>query len=340
MGERDAGRRAGRSQTATEVLGTIDRRLRQGTELDVRWVPTGFGVLDEVLGGGLKSGELITLGGPPGVGKTIVALQWARNIAKAGNRAVFVCYEHDPATLLIRLLALEAGEVSGNERLATAVAAALARGDAERRGLAEVLAEVDGGSEALDRLQAYADDLVLVRGYGRHTSLAVLRELVQPHLSTSHQTVLFIDYLQKIPERREAANETERVTRTVESVKDVALDLHLPVVLISAIDAEGMRASRIRLHHLRGASAIAFESDIVVMINDKKDAVSKVHLTYDPIRARTFQDWAVFSIEKNRGGASQFDLEFEKDFAHFRFSPDGGIVSEQLVNERVAEQGL
>jgi replicative DNA helicase len=340
VGEEPAPRRASRAQTASEVLGTIDRRLRRGTEVDVRRVPTGFGILDEVLGGGLSVGDLLTLGGPPGVGKTIVALQWARNIAKSGSRAVFVCYEHDPATLLTRLLALEAGEADGNERLASAVGAALARGDAERRGLAEVLSEVDGGTEALERLQAYADDLVLIRGFGRHTTLSVLRELVEPHVSSSRKTVLFVDYLQKIPERREAPTETDRVTRTVEAVKDLALDLHVPVVLISAIDSEGMRVSRIRLHHLRGASAIAFESDVVLMINDKKKAVSKVHLTYDPVRARTFGDWAVFSIEKNRGGISQFDLEFEKDFAHFRFSPDGGIVSEQLVSERIDESEL
>jgi replicative DNA helicase len=72
------------------------------------------------------------------------------------------------------------------------------------------------------------------------------------------------------------------------------------VVLLSAVDAEGMRASRLRLFHLRGSSAIAFESDVVVMMNSKEKAISKVHLTYDAVRARSFRNYVVFSVEKNR----------------------------------------
>jgi hypothetical protein len=46
------------------------------------------------------------------------------------------------------------------------------------------------------------------------------------------------------------------------------------------------------------------------------------------------------SIEKNRGGPNLIDLEFRKDFRHFRFDPDGGIVSEKLVDERSDEQEI
>jgi replicative DNA helicase len=114
----------------------------------------------------------------------------------------------------------------------------------------------------------------------------------------------------------------------------------VPVVLLSAVDAEGMRANRLRMYHLRGSSAIAFESDVVLMLNSKEKAVSKIHLSYDTQRARQFRDWVVMSVEKNRGGPNLIDLEFRKDFRHFRFDPEGGIVSEKLVDERSDEQEI
>lgn len=328
-----------RVQTTSEVLEQLDTRLKSHEETDVRSVPTGFDVLDDILGGGLHPGELLLLGGPPGVGKTIAALQWARQLARRGETALFVCYEHEPTTLLVRLLGLEIGEGGGDEKLAQGLTGLLAEGDATGRGLDELLRGHPSGSQALERLRSYADRLVMVRASGAHTTLEQIDELMREHSAAGTTSVLFLDYLQKIPMQPEPAEEAEKVTRTVEGLKDLALEHHMPVVLLSAVDSEGMRASRLRLFHLRGSSAIAFESDVVVMMNSKEKAVAKVHLTYDPVRARDFRNWVVFSIEKNRGGPNLLDLEYGKDFAHFRFDPDGGIVSEKLVDERIDETG-
>jgi replicative DNA helicase len=330
-----------RAQTVTEVLSHLDEQLRSGEDADLRVVPTGFGILDDVLGGGLRSGELLLLGGPPGVGKTIAALQWAREVARGGRTAIFACYEHEPTTLLVRLLGLEAGELGVQaDAFARDLGALLAEGDASGRGIEAVLAEHPGGQDALGRVKEYADRLVLVRASGAHTTTEEMAALVEQHRPADEGAVLFVDYLQKIPLQPEPPTESEKVTRTVEALKDLALEYHVPVILLSAVDAEGMRASRLRMYHLRGSSAIAFESDVVLMMNSKEKAVSKVHLSYDTVRARSFKDWVVVSIEKNRGGPNLIDLEFRKDFRHFRLDPDGGLVSEKLVDERSDEQEL
>jgi replicative DNA helicase len=329
-----------RVQTTTDVLRQLDDRMRSGEESDVRTVPTGFDVLDDILGGGLHAGELLLLGGPPGVGKTIAALQWARQLAQEGHTAIFACYEHEPTTLLVRLLGLEVGELGGDERFAQGIVRLLAEGDATGRGIDEVLTEHPIGQQALERIRSYADRLIMVRASGAHTTLDQLGEMMREHRVRGTTTVLFVDYLQKIPMQPEPSTEAEKVTRTVEGLKDLALEHHTPVVLLSAVDAEGMRASRLRLFHLRGSSAIAFESDVVVMMNSKEKAISKVHLTYDAVRARSFRNYVVFSVEKNRGGPNLIDLEYGKDFAHFRFNPEGGVVSEKLVDERLDEAEL
>jgi replicative DNA helicase len=333
-------RRPAVSHTVSEVLDELDRQMRDHVAIELRTVATRFPVLDEVLGGGLRAGELVLLGGPPGVGKTICALQWARNLARDGHRAVFVCYEHEPTTLLIRLLGMEAGEAGGDARVSRAIDRALTQGEAAGRGLREVLEDSQLGRRALDALRMYSDRLVLVRASGSHTTLTELERVVSLHRSDAGPTAVFVDYLQKIPLHPEPETEAEKVTRTVEGLKDLALELAVPVVLLSAVDAEGMQANRLRMYHLRGSSAIAFESDVILMLNDKHKAVSKVHLSYDTLAAQGFRDWVIMSVEKNRGGPNLIDLEFRKDFVHYRFDPLGGMVKEKLISERMDESAL
>jgi replicative DNA helicase len=335
--EQSKGHRSAHIATVAESLEQLDRGLRSHSTREVRTIPTQFPVLDDVLGGGLHGGELLMLGGPPGVGKTIMALQWARNMAKAGHLVIYACYEHEPITLLTRLLALESGEAGGNEGTAHDIERALSLADTTGTGLEDALDGTEGGSEALKRLREYQHKLIILRASGTHTTVDDLRDLVTPHVQASESAVLFIDYLQKIPLHPEPETESEKVTRTVEMTKDLALDLHIPTVMLSAVDSEGMRANRIRLYHLRGSSAIAFESDVVLMMNDKQRAISKIHLSYDPVGAREFKHWVVTSVEKNRGGPNLIDLQFRKDFGSFRFNPQGGVVTEKLVDERLDE---
>lgn len=53
-------------------------------------LPTGIDGLDEVLRGGLPQGNLHLLQGPPGAGKTTLALQFLRAGAEAGERTLYV----------------------------------------------------------------------------------------------------------------------------------------------------------------------------------------------------------------------------------------------------------
>ena len=68
------------------------------------------------------------------------------------------------------------------------------------------------------------------------------------------------------------------------------------------------------------------------MLNDKITAVSKRHTAFDTVRADDFRGQVVMSIEKNRSGPAGIDLEFRKDFAHYRFNPIGSVLEEQLID--------
>jgi replicative DNA helicase len=306
-------------RTAASVLDAIESGRIDSTAAPVA---TGFTPLDRVLNGGLRAGELICVGGAPGVGKTIVTLQWARATARAGGTAIYACYEHDEEALMARLIALEAGEQPASDQDVWV--------DLDDEG--RLIGSSEAMQRAAERVRTYADRLWLVRASGSGTGLDQLAELIEK--CKGPRRVLFVDYLQKVAYRN-GGDELERVTRIAEGLKDLALQTAVPIVSVVAGGSEGLAARRLRLYHLTASPAIAYESDVILLLNDKAHCVSKAHLAYDAVRAKTFHDYVVFSVEKNRRGPTAIDLEFRKDFGHFRFDPIGSLVAERLVDERV-----
>ncbi|MEB0272948.1 AAA family ATPase, partial [Pseudomonas sp. 5B4] len=61
----------------------------------------------------IRSGELVLIAGPQGLGKTTFAMQVGRNVARSGRAVLVFSYEHDLQTLRVRLVALEAGLLGG-----------------------------------------------------------------------------------------------------------------------------------------------------------------------------------------------------------------------------------
>src|SRR5690606_14625657 len=92
-----------------QVLERVDNRL-MSPESDVRIWGTGFPLLDDALGGGLRAGSLNLLAGSQGEGKTTFALQIARQCAKAGKPVLFFSFELEAESLLQKMLAAEAAD--------------------------------------------------------------------------------------------------------------------------------------------------------------------------------------------------------------------------------------
>jgi replicative DNA helicase len=315
--------------TALDALDALRRDDRPGP--GARAHPTGFRPLDEVLHGGVRAGDLTLLAGKPGQGKTTAALQWARNLAADGHSTVFACYEHDVVDLLTRLLLTELGHLAearrcGDELRLETLREHLRSVATGETTLEDVLASDPLLVEAERRMRAYGERLLLVPASGTLTDVEALGRLVEARAARA----LFVDYLQKIPVTGGVVSETDRVTRVAEGLKDLALRRSVAVVAISAADHAGLVDRRLHLHHLRGSSALAYEADVAIVLNEKLGIVSRLHLAYDTTRAHDFRELVVFSIEKNRRGLADVHLEFRKDFANHRFDPEGRWVSERL----------
>lgn len=318
------------------VLNDAESELGSGLSAAPRTWPTGFDPLDTYLGGGLRAGELALLGGPQGLGKTTFALQVLRQAVADGGNGLLFSFEHDNRTLLERFVALEAAEVMGEEGVPLRlVRQAMASVDAGSAPLAGRLAGENGAAEALEAIGRWGDRLSLHRSSGRQTTVEVIRDEVLAAVKDGDTPLVVVDYLQKVMAPG-AADESERVTHVVEALKDLALEAGVPIFAVVASDLEGIHTGkRLYVHNLRGSSSLAYEADVVLLLNEKYDIVARHHLVYDASNAERFRGYAVLSIDKNRSGLDKVDLEFRKRFEQGRFERAGQPVQEQLVDARI-----
>ncbi len=336
----DAGSLVPRS--ALDVLVDLNDRVTTGSLADYQPIPLGFTPLDKTIGTGLRPGELLLIGGAQGTGKTTMALQMARNVASGGqSNVLYVCFEHEEHYLLNRLIAMESALAHLPHKTG-----AIKIQDVRREILGSWVTEGEGAPAlasnprlrpSLDRLARYGQNLYLMRGTQTASTVENMRNLVRLHkeLSGDRQLLVVVDYLQKVPVIPDPATESEKVTVVVNGLKDIALTEQVAMIAIVAADKEGLKATRLRNHHLRGSSAINYEADIILIINEKYNIVAKVNIEFNPYQAQRFRDWAIVTIEKNRGGQDNVDLEFEKHFEFSCFDPSGRTVQEKLIEERL-----
>ncbi|MBA3872806.1 MAG: DnaB-like helicase C-terminal domain-containing protein [Chloroflexota bacterium] len=340
-------------RTLTQVLNEANERVIQGDLVDYVPMSTGFDPLDGFIGGGLRKTELTLLGGAQGIGKTIATLQIARNIAMRPDQyAFYLSYEHTETHLMHRLLCMESinppeVDITRGVKLRDLyqiIVAERAKGfmgrDPNSPGsLQAILKENPRTAPALARMARYADRMILVKASPAVTTLKAIKEMTARLCdATGGNVTVFVDYLQKIavyPER--PRDENDKVTIIVEGLKDIGLSLDVPVWAIVAADREGLKSKRIHLFHLRGSSALDYESDIAIIMNNKYHILSKDHVAFNPYTAKQFRDWVVFTVEKNRAGRSMQDMEFQLHGQHFAFDPRGQKVQQQLIDDKVIE---
>lgn len=319
-----------------QVLERVDSRLLS-PESDVRLWATGFELLDDALGGGLRAGALNLLAGSQGEGKTTFALQVARETARSGRPVVFFSFELEAEVLLQKLVALEAASVVADSPISVyQVRAAFEGHDDMSGGLPERLGRFPGGIDALGIVSDYSENLLVHRSTTTSTTLEVIHRTVKDVLAEHGQPPLVVvDYLQKV-RPREHMEEEQAVTHVTERLKDVSIEFQCPVLAISASDRAGLEpGQRMRARNMKGSTALAYEADVVLILANKADIVARHHLMYAANNGDHFKNWSVLTIDKNRSGRTGAELEFKKDFGSGRFVPQGSVVSEDLVDERV-----
>ena len=318
-----------------EIALRIEHNLEQGEEKIFWPVPTGFSTVDQLAGGGLHSGDLNIIGGVQNVGKTALMLQWAQHIAENDALALVVCYEHNNVTLWERLICQSSFQESGSEHVtAEMLRNAYIEVIRERDRLSsdngghnlhmmdEVLARLDGGTQAWANLSAKMRNIWLVTGDGLNTDMDAITRYID--LAAMHyekkRIVLFVDYVQRVPviSNARALVAEERIEMVLAGLKGLAMrktseGIVLSVVAIGAADEQGLRQGRVHFENLWGNAIMQYEPDDAVIGNRDGWAEDE-----EPVVR-----WAV---EKNRRGISNKEFRHKYHGAAYWFEPDGEQV--------------
>src|SRR6476660_3045791 len=230
---------------ATGSLETIEK-LHARKEL-ITGVPTGFTDLDEMTSG-LQPSDLIIIAARPSMGKTSLVLNMAQPVGtKTGMSVGIFSLEMSKEQLFLRMLTAEA------------------RIDAHRlRG--GFLGDRDWGrlSQAIGTLseaKIFIDDTPSI---GVLEMRAKCRRLAAEH--GLHMVI--VDYVQLMQGRGRFENRTLELASISRSMKGLAKELRVPIVVLSQLSRapEARSDHRPQLSDLRESGALEQDADVVVFI--------------------------------------------------------------------------
>ena len=272
-------------------LDTIEK-LHARKEL-VTGVPTGFTDLDE-LTSGLQPSDLIIVAARPSMGKTSLVLNMAQHVGtKTGMTVGLFSLEMSKEQLFMRMLTAEA------------------RIDAHRlRG--GFLGERDWGklSHAIGTLsetKIFIDDSPAI---GTLEMRAKCRRLAAEH----GLHLVIVDYIQLMQGRGRFENRTLEVASISRSMKGLAKELNVPIVVLSQLSRapEARSDRRPQLSDLRESGALEQDADVVLFIY-REDLYADKHAPQTDT-----QGVAEIIIGKQRNGPTGVvRLAFIKEFTRF-----------------------
>jgi replicative DNA helicase len=210
-------------------------------------VPTGFVDLDEMTRG-LQGGDLIIVAARPSMGKTSLTLNMAQYVAAQPDLVVgFFSLEMSKESLFIRLLTSEA-QIDSHRLLSGAI------GQKDYGRISHAL-------ETLSAMKLYIDDTANI---GVLEMRAKCRRLQAEH----GLNMIVVDYIQLMSGRGRFENRTLELASISRSLKGLAKELNVPIVVLSQLSRgpESRADHRPQLSDLRESGALEQDADLVVLI--------------------------------------------------------------------------
>lgn len=256
---------------------------------EIRGVPTGFDVIDLKLAG-LQKSDLIVLAARPSMGKTSLALDFARQAAcKHAIPVLIFSLEMSAHQLTDRMLSSEAKVDSWKLRTG-------------RLNNDEEFARIQQALGVLNTAPIFIDD-------ESSNSIARMRSVARRLKAEHGLGLIIVDYLQLMVTNRNYDSLVHQVTDISRSLKALARDLDVPVLALSQLNrAVETRGGEPRLSDLRDSGSIEQDSDVVLFIHreDKYD------------KSSTRPNIAKIIIAKHRNGPTgEAELYFNEKHVSF-----------------------
>ncbi|MEX1281243.1 MAG: replicative DNA helicase [Acidimicrobiia bacterium] len=259
----------------------------ESTAGHVTGLPTGFRDLDEKLSG-LQKANLIVVAARPGMGKSVLSINVARNVALRGATVAVFSLEMSKDEIIQRLLC-STGRID-NTRLRSGNLGA------------DLWPRVLDAADKLFKAPVFIDE----SSYLTVTDVrAKCRRLQRKH----GLDLVIVDYLQ-LMQGRSRENRQQEIAEISRGLKNLARELDVPIIAVSQLNRslEARMDKRPQLGDLRESGAIEQDSDIVMFIYRDE--------YYNP--ESEDRGIAEVAIAKHRAGATgRVFMSFAPAFASF-----------------------
>jgi replicative DNA helicase len=281
------------SEAVTAAVDEIEAAGRDGSMIGV---PTGFAQLD-ALTNGLHPGQMIILAARPAIGKSTLALDFARSAAIHNDMPTIVfSLEMGRSEIAMRLLSAEASVPLQSMR----------KGTVDGRDWTK-LASIRG---QIADAPLYIDDspnmtLVEIRAKCRRLKQKVGLKMV------------IIDYLQLMTSGKKVESRQQEVSEFSRALKLLAKEIGVPVIAISQLNRgpEQRADKKPALSDLRESGSLEQDADMVILLHRES--------AYEKDSPR--QGEADLIIAKHRNGPTDtLVIGFHGHFSRFVDLPPGG----------------
>jgi len=280
-----------------ELVNWLRERERSGEA--VTGVPTGLTNFDN-LTAGLQNGDLIIIAGRPSLGKTSLALTMAQSAALGEKQCSVLLFslEMPKKQLALRLLS-SLGEID-HDRLR------IGRIGRNWTKVNSALNMLKDAPLLIDDSQTLTPDRI--RSRARRVARSEKR-------ADRKLGLILVDYLQLIdagPTERRDVNRAMELGAISKSLKALARELDLPVVVLSQLNREVERRPdrRVQLSDLRDSGAIEQDADVVAFVTMPEGSDRK-----DPDQANRR---VIFVAKQRNGPTGDCQVYFESACMRFR----------------------
>lgn len=217
----------------------------------LRGLPTGFAELDNILAG-LQKSDLVVLAARPSVGKTSLALDFARQVACKANTPVGIfSLEMSKEQLVDRLLCAEAGVDLWRMRT----------GKLQEQDSNNDFERIGHAMGTLSEAPIFIDDSPM-------SNVMEMRTKARRLQSEHGLGLLIVDYLQLMEGGNKNDGRVQEVAEITRALKGIARELSIPVLALSQLNrsVETRTPPIPKLSDLRESGSIEQDADVVMFI--------------------------------------------------------------------------
>ena len=225
---------------------------RDGKTLPASGIPLPWDRLNAVLGG-FQPGGVHIIAARPSVGKTSLVMQIMSYLANRGYHVAFNC--------------LDMGWKNNTKRFFASAANVSLNTVANGKPSDDEIVRLENTAKQLKRWDR--EGLYEIKSYH---SINDFREWCYAKKATDKLDIVIVDYVQQFRIKNEGKAENDRLTDIILDLKSMAIDLQIPVVVLSQLNRDSSRDDRPpQMSDLRGSGSLEQDAfSISLLYPDKK----------------------------------------------------------------------